>query len=165
MKMNREQEKNMTQAELEALVEKYFDCETTEEEEVELKRALSKCRFYSPIIEEALVAMGFYAIGRKLEAEKSSGKTVSFVLRVVSVAAMLALIITFSVNFMNDEQYKAEGFCVAYVNGLKVDDSDEVLALMKNNLNDVNLATEMESNSMESQLSEIRSIMSIDEIK
>ena len=100
--MNKKQENNMTQAELELLVGKYFDCETTEEEEIVLKRALSECRFR---------------------------------------------------------------YCIAYVNGVEVDDHEEVLALVKSSLNNVGNTTEMEAVSMESQFSTIREIMSVNDDK
>ena len=163
--MNKKQENNMTQAELELLVGKYFDCETTEEEEIVLKRALSECRFRSSIIDEALVAMGFYSIGRERNKENNSSKRISVAWRVASVAAMLVLIVSFALKVMQSDSIDETDYCIAYVNGVEVDDQEEVLALVRSSLNNMGNTTEMEAISMESQFSNIREIMSMNDNK
>lgn len=160
--MRRKLNNYMTQEELEALIEKYFECETTDYEESFLKRVLPECDYKSRVIDEALVTMGFYEVGRNKVKRKAARKVTVLSLRIASVAAMLALIVVFAVNFESGENGLSSCECIAYVNGEEIKDDETVTILMKVNLAEMNSVTEESSSVLESQLVTIRSIMSVE---
>lgn len=160
--MKRKLNNYMTQEELEALIEKYFECETTDYEESLLKRVLPECDYKSQVIDEALVTMGFYEVGRSEVKRKTARKITVLAWRIASVAAMLALIVVFAVNFKSSENGLSSCECIAYVNGEEIKNDEAVTKLMKVNLAEMNSVTEESSSVLESQLVTIRNIMSVE---
>ncbi len=57
--------KAVSKDELEMMIERYFDCELSEEEEILLRNNLAHCKYKSKSIDEALATMGFLAEGAK----------------------------------------------------------------------------------------------------
>ena len=148
----------MSLAELERLVSRYFDCETTEDEERLLKRTLASCDYSSPVIDEARVALGYFLVGRSVSKKKRTGTKMIIPLRTISVAAMFALVVMFGIKFYEADFAETQD-CIAYVNGNVVNDDSEVLALVMGDLAEMNTASVAVEDVMNSQLSAMSSVM------
>lgn len=152
--------KKLSLEELELLIERYFEGETSEEEELRLRVELCDCTYCSRLIDECLVTMGYFSVGKRVEREKRTRGKVKVLRRVASVAAMTAIVLVLGLTLLKpDNDAFGEGDCVAYVNGVEVNDHEEVLALVKSSLNDMSMTTEIEPICMETQFSMIREIM------
>lgn len=153
---------NLSQKELEALIAKYFDCVTSEEEEKMLKKTLANCDYSSPAIDEALVAFGFFAVGKMQAAKHRKVAVLPIARRAVSVAAVVALFVTVGVNLLGSGDMLDADECIAYVNGREVRDQEAVLALVMNDFSEVNKASASVENGIESQLSAIKGVLDIE---
>ena len=149
----------LSQAEIEALIERYFDCLISDAEEKLLKSELAKCQYRSPIIDEALVAIGFFEVGRRrtVKATRNRGNIVA--LRVASVAASVAVIIAIVMNFVPVSGVNEDNYCIAYVNGQEVNDDAVVLELMRSELAGVNEASKATEETITMQLSAFKGII------
>lgn len=159
MNVNRNIEMKLSQKELETLIEKYFDCETSDEEERRLRSELADCRYESPLIDECLVAMGYFSVGKKVLSDRKRHSRVVVVRRAMSVAATVAVIFVSALFLRGSFEGVDNGYCYAYVNGEKISDNDKVLALMQSDLSNLNDVTGDDCNSMMEQLSAIRNVL------
>ena len=79
-----------TQAELERLIECYFDGMTTVEQEADLREALAQCPWQSETINEAKAVMGYFVA----HSQQRRRTTTHFSrLRIAGIAATIALLI------------------------------------------------------------------------
>ncbi len=149
----------MSQAELEQLISKYFDCETSEAEEAALKQALAECGYNSPVIDDARVAMGFFLVGKTVDSGLKRKRASVYLWRAMSIAATVAVLIMVGAGLFRTDDILEDDKCIAYVNGEVVHDQDVVMSLIKHDLNNVNSASSTVENSIENQLSAIRSVL------
>lgn len=148
----------LSEEELTELIERYFDCETSEDEEVQLKCELSVTEYRNPVIEEAMATMGFFAATKPVVSKKKRrGAVIAW--RVASAAAVMALMVTIGVHFMSNSGSIGEDYCLAYVNGMKVSNRAEVMALLQNELDDVSAVSSEESGDLSSRLSAFGVVM------
>ncbi len=136
-----------------ALTERYFDAETTQKEEEELKTFAASTT--DPDFDELRAVMGYLAVGRKqYAASKAYAKqpTTRRIALYTRVAAAIFLLIALPWGY-RQWQYQQENICVAYVNGERLTDDDEVMRLMKETLLAIN--DEEPETIMEKQLSDL----------
>ena len=142
------------QADLEQLIDRYFDGETTVQEEQALREALADCPWSSETIDEARFTMGYFA-AHKQQRRRVATFTNRF--RITAIAASIALLLTVGLTTLWHHQ-QTDDMCIAYVNGKAISNDDAVMALIANDLNSMEDA----SQSMAAQLSSIGEALELD---
>lgn len=120
---------------LASLIEAYFECTATDAQERLLRRALAQCPWTGSDIDEARVAMGFASVGMALEqqARRARHRRVAWravAAAVVAVAVMAGALVHVGPGSKADE-------CIAYVNGQKVTNQEQVMQMVRGNLSTV----------------------------
>ena len=143
------------QTELEHLISRYFDGETTVQEEQMLRKALADCICESETIDEARFTMGYFVAHK----QQQHVPNVTNRFRYTAIAASIALLLAVGIgSFWHYQQPK--DMCVAYVNGKTIDNDDAVMTLISNDLS----AMDDASLSMEAQLSSIGEALELDNL-
>ena len=132
-----------SQAQLEALIEQYFEGMTTLEQEDAMKQCLAHCPWSSQAIDEARMVMGYFAA----HAEQ----------RFIGIAASIAVILAVG-GYVLWHQSQPSDVCIAYVNGKVVEDNDKVMALVASDMSKMDNAT----NAMTNQLSSLGEALELD---
>lgn len=146
--------------ELELLIERYFEGETSEEEELRLREVLGNSTYNSRLIDECLVTMGYFSMGKRVEREKKTRGRVVVLRRVVSVAAMIAIILMLGLTLLKPKNVFNEGDCIAYVNGVKISDKDKVISLIEQDLACMGETVSEERSTIIEHLSGIKGVLS-----
>ena len=130
----------MNTPELHNLIERYFNADTSLDEERLLRRELATGINNSddPVIQEACAVMGLHVIRRKPDA--ISRKTVSPPIWRNVAAVAVAIAVTGSL-LSGVIRQQSTGECVAYVNGQRISDRDAVMKLMFADLNEMEEAS------------------------
>lgn len=142
----------------EALIERYFEAQTTSAEEAALRRFLCSPQGSAPQYDEVRAVMGFLAVGRSLH-ERSAvriARPKPLWHRVAGIAASVIVAVGFSVAGWHVLSADREVY-VAYVDGRKITDRDEVLRLMHVSFDEV--AMDEPQAEMEAQLGDMFSVM------
>lgn len=114
--------------ELLVAIELYFDCRLSDDDEQRLRRAIMLTKLNHPAIDEARAVMG-------LRKPMKRAIVTSRVIRPVNIAASIALLIAGGVGLSQYFSHSSfEGKSIAYINGVKVTDRDEVMRLFNENL-------------------------------
>lgn len=143
-----------TQAQLEALIEQYFEGMTTLEQEDVLRQCLARCPWNSEAIDEAQMVMGYFAAhGAHQPRQEGRGMRQ----RLVGIAATIAVILAVGGYVMWHRQQPGD-VCIAYVNGHIVSADDQVMALVGADLDRLNDAT----GAMTNQLSTLGEALELD---
>ncbi len=142
------------QAELEQLIERYFDGETSIQEEQLLRAALADCPWSSEVIDEARFTMGYF-VAHSHEAERVARK--SNRRKLAGIAASIAIILAAG-GYAFWHQQQSRDVCIAYVNGQVVQDNDKVMALVADDLSKMDNA----ANAMTDQLSSLGEALELD---
>lgn len=116
----------------EALIDRYFEAETTEAEETELYRFLSSTESIDARYDEVRAVMGYLTVGRSLNKKRLARRPTRMIrtLRNVGVAASLVLIIGFASFSWSALMSEGESY-VAYIDGNKITDRAIVSQLMQ----------------------------------
>lgn len=111
-------------------IELYFDCQLTDEEEMELRRQLAHTSLSHPAVEEARAVMGFTTIRYRslanVEVTASRGRLRGIRNMIAGVAASVALMVTAGVAVIQNFASNSSGDCIAYVNGRRITDEEDV---------------------------------------
>lgn len=121
------------------LSERYFEAETTDEEERELRRFAAQTS--DPDFRELQAVMGFTSMGRPQTLKPSNPQTVKLSTtphHLISIAASVIVVLGLSLFFSLNNRQQDTG-CVAWVNGEKVTDPTAVMALMQNTMRDMSI--------------------------
>lgn len=121
-----------TQVELERLIDRYFDGETTVSEEQELKSSLASCPWNSEKIDEARFTMGYF-VAHDQQKRQSFGTNRR---RFMGIAASIAIILGIGGFFLMQQQ-RSDDMCIAYVNGKTINDDEAVMAIVRSDLNNL----------------------------
>lgn len=142
----------------EMLIQRYFEAETTEAEENELRSFLSTSPGLDSRYDEVRAVMGYLVVGRSLNKKKMARRPSRMIrtMRHVGVAASLALMIGFVSFYWSDLISERESY-VAYVDGNKITDRAIVSQLMQESFAGVGIG-EAESDA-EAQLLEMFTII------
>ena len=142
------------QAELEQLIERYFDGLTSIQEEQMLRVTLADCPWSSEVIDEARFSMGYFAAHCQ-ETERVAKKSKRR--KLIGIAASIAIILAAG-GYALWHQQQSVGVCIAYVNGQIVQDDDKVMALVADDLSKMDNA----SKAMTNQLSSLGEALELD---
>lgn len=142
------------QAELERLIERYFDGETSIQEEQMLRATLADCPWCSELIDEARFTMGFFAAHCQ---EKARTARKNHRRQFIGIAASIAVLLTIGGALLWQTQ-RPQDVCIAYVNGKAITSDDAVMALIEKDLNTMDNA----SNSLAAQLSSLGEALELD---
>lgn len=142
------------QNELEQLIERYFDSETSIQEEKMLRGALAHCKWSSEVIDEARFAMGYFA-AHSQESQRATKRNNHHPL--LGIAASIAIIIAAG-GYALWHQQQPSDVCIAYVNGKVVKDNDKVMTLVANDMSKMDNA----ANAMVNQLSSLGEAIELD---
>ena len=120
------------------LSERYFEAETTEEEERELRRFAAQTS--DPDFRDLQAVMGFTSMGRpqNLTTSKPHNLKTSRPQNLISIAASVIVILGLSLFFSLSNRQQDTGY-VAWVNGEKITNPTEVMALMQSTMRDMNI--------------------------
>ena len=143
-----------SQEELEQLILRYFDGETSLDEERLLQDRLADCPWSSETIDEAKFTMGYFVAHQQHSRQRA---TVAHRWRIAAIAATAALLLSVGLGVLWQSQ-QPKGECIAYVNGKVVHNEKEVLNLMQDDLNEIGHA----SQSITEQLSSLGEAIEID---
>ncbi len=142
------------QAELEQLIKRYFDGETSVQEEQLLRVTLADCPWSSEVIDDARFTMGYFAAHCQ-ETERVAKKNNRR--KLIGIAASIAIILAAG-GYALWHQQQSAGVCIAYVNGQIVQDDDKVMALVADDLSKMDNA----SKAMTNQLSSLGEALELD---
>ena len=114
------------------VIGRYFDAQTTDEEESALKKFLVSPEAAGREFDEARAVLGFATVGRRL---CHARRRTALRRRITgySAAASVALVIAFS----GWAVYSSRNQCVAYINGVKCTDEDVVMAEMQRSMQEM----------------------------
>lgn len=134
------------------LIDAYFECTATDAQERLLRHALAQCPWTGADIDEARVAMGFVSVGMELEQRaRRHRRTVAWR---AAAAAVVAVAIAAGA-LIHVELGSRAGECIAYVNGQKVTNQDQVMQMVRGNLSTVGEAHSDMDQSMMMQLASV----------
>ena len=141
------------QAELEQLINRYFDGETNIEEEQILRESLVNCPWQSEVIDEALFTMGYFAAHR--EQQQRTAKK-SYRRQVIGIAASIAITLAIGIPILSHNWSTPQPQCIAYVNGKVImNDQKAIMSLIAQDLNTIEMATREMDNVIASDMSDM----------
>lgn len=136
------------------LIEAYFDCTLSEQEEQQLKQMLATTEEDTADVREAKAVLGVFAMERKLSQ--------AYALRITHFRGYAAAAIAiFAIVFggMKYVEYQEDNACVMYVNGEKISNENIVLAQMMGQMDDIGEAADYNDQTMSSQLNDMASAL------
>ena len=125
------------QAELEQLIEHYFNGETSVQEEQLLRETLAHCAWNSEAIDDARMVVGYFAA--HCQEQQRTSKKISR-RQIIGIAASIALIIGVGI-FTLWHPSVDNSMCVAYVNGKTVNNNEAVMAMIESDLTEMGAAS------------------------
>jgi hypothetical protein len=143
-----------SQAQLEALIERYFEGMTTLEQEDAMRQCLAHCPWSSQAIDDARMVMGYFATHAE---QQHNQVTRGLRQRFIGIAASIAVILAVG-GYVLWHQSQPSDVCIAYVNGMVVEDNDKVMALVANDMSKMDNA----ANAMTNQLSSLGEALELD---
>lgn len=153
----------MTKKERHKLIERYFDADTSAEEERELRNVLLKLSSPDAVEKEALAVMGYASVKPK---RKTHGN-VSFRKRILQYAAVAGGLIVVAAELVTAwkvEMETTQPSCIAYVGGVEITDEAHVMDIVSSQLAEMSdMSAEMNSE-IAGDFNEIRNALKIEEI-
>lgn len=143
-----------SQAQLEALIEQYFEGMTTLEQEDAMRQCLAHCPWSSQAIDEARMVMGYFATHAEQQHNRANRGLRQ---RFIGIAASIAVILAVG-GYVLWHQSQPSDVCIAYVNGKVVEDNDKVMALVASDMSKIDNA----ANAMTNQLSSLGEALELD---
>ena len=141
------------QAELEQLINRYFDGETTVQEEQALRKALADCPWSSEVIDEARFTMGYFAAHR--EQQQRTAKK-SYRRQAIGIAASIAIILAIGIPILHHNWFAPQPQYIAYVNGKVIKDNKQaVMSLIAQDLDNMDMATREMDNAIASDMNDM----------
>lgn len=155
------------------LIDAYFDCTLSEQEEQWLKRMLATTDEDTADVREAKAVLGVFAMERKLSQgtpirnsalTSPSASFPGFAIlhhrkRIVRYAVAAVAVFAIIIGGMKYVEYKEDNTCVMYVNGEKISNENIVLAQMMGQMDDIGEAADHNDQTMLNQLDDIASVL------
>lgn len=113
------------------LLPRYFDAQTSEEEEAALRRFAASPQAGAPEFDELRAVMSLSAYARRRTVRRPARR-----MPVMRYAAAVLLFLMAGGGYLF-HRYNTENVCIAYVNGVKETDTDVVMAQMRRSLRDM----------------------------
>ncbi len=149
----------MTQ-DIHILIEAYFDCTLSEQEEQQLKQMLATTEEDTADVREAKAVLGVFAMERKLsKGARPIQHPTNSRKRIIRYAA--AAIAVFAIVFggIKYAEYQNDNACVMYINGEKISNENIVFAKMLGQMDDISEAADYNDQTMSKQLDDIASVL------
>lgn len=130
---------------IEHLIDLYFESRTDSAEETQLRHLLASTELTSAKIDEARAVMGYFAASRAIEGREKRKNAQTRILprvRLIDIAASVALIAAFALALINLRPGDDSNRCLAYANDIVISDAAEVMGIMDNDLSAMREATE-----------------------
>lgn len=143
------------------LIERYYDCSLSDDEERRLRRTVAETTLSHPAIDEVRALMGFRLPATAAKGENAR-RTKRFPLRpAISIAAAVALLITLGVNFIRPASVAddIEATCIAYVNGACITDEDDIIRLIADDMREFDDSSDEAAESFRSELDDFATIV------
>ncbi|MDE5664602.1 MAG: hypothetical protein K2I31_01530 [Duncaniella sp.] len=158
---------DITLPELLELIERFYDCSLSDEEERQLRVAISSTSFSHPSIDEAKALMGFRrpdAATRKNATPVRQSYTPrrrSNIRMTLSIAAALAILLTLGINLTDSRTQGngSDGKCIAYANGKCITDENDIIRLLTDDLREFDDAVNDSDQSFADELGDIAPII------
>ena len=154
--MNKSQNIN-NQAELEQLIDRYFEGETSLQEEQTLREQLADCPWSSEKIDEARFTMGYFTAHVKQQRSVIAAGTRRLI---TGIAASIALVLAVGGYALWHQHGTTSDMCIAYVNGEEIQNDDMVMEMIANDMNVMDNAAD----GMADQLSSLGEALEIDNL-
>lgn len=120
-------------------IDAFFECQLSEEEELALCKDLLDTSFTHPAVNEALSVMGFRTARRYLDPPLERRKCGQERLprrRFAWIAAAGIVAIVATIAFLYPSSSSTDGSFIAFVNGERITSEEEVLNIMRLNMNE-----------------------------
>lgn len=148
-----------SQAELEKLINRYYDSETSVQEEKALREALADSQWSSDLIDEARFTMGYF-VAHGQEQQRVARK--SHRRQVIGIAASIAIILAIGIPALSHRWFAPQYECIAYVNGKVIKNNQEaVMALIAQDLNNMDMANREMAGAIADDMNDISNATSI----
>ena len=146
------------------LIEAYFDCTLSEQEEQQLKQMLATTEEDTDDVREAKAVLGVFAMERKLSQDAQPITNNEFSIthskrNFVRYAAAAVAVFAIVFGGMKYVEYQEDNACVMYVNGEKISNENVVLAQMMGQMDDIGEAADYNDQTMSSQLDDMASVL------
>ncbi|MBD5355955.1 MAG: hypothetical protein HDR88_02980 [Bacteroides sp.] len=148
----------MNDVELNKLIDRYFNAETTLEEEKILRNMLLSRSCLSNSQKEALAVMGYYAFNTK----KKRIPIRLFSMYAAVIGAIILLVITFFI-YPNDDQV-AEVTCIAYVRGIEIRDKSKIMQLVAEQLSEMSIVSAEMTDEINNNFNDLRNVLNSEEL-
>lgn len=145
------------------LIEQYFDCTLSDDDENRLRDIVAHTRLSHPAIDEARALMGFRqptATSVK-EVVTAHRKVDWYSLSGIAAAVAIVIIVVGAMFFVGNgmRTYGGDNQCIAYVNGEHITDEEDVIRLLTDDLREFNDAVEESNNSLLDDLGDIAPVI------
>lgn len=151
---------NRSITEWKALVERYFEADTSKEEEAELRSFLTLPEATGKEFDEARAVLSFLAVGRELSEKKSATVSLRSHRRIWNIAASLLIGLAIGCSWLVTHQRNNQ--CIAYIHGEKITNSEIVLQQMKLSFQEIQV--DSEKLDVKNQLNEIFDTLTAEEV-
>lgn len=146
------------------LIEAYFDCTLSEQEEQQLKQMLATTEEDTADVREAKAVLGVFAMERKLSQDAQQITNHEFRIThskrsIVRYAAAAVAVFAIVIGGMKYVEYQEDNACVMYVNGEKISNEKIVLAQMVGQMDDISEAADYNDQTMFNQLDDMASVL------
>lgn len=146
------------------LIEAYFDCTLSEQEEEQLKQMLATTEEDTADVREAKAVLGVFAMERKLLQGAQPITNNEFRIThskrsIVRYAAAAVAVFAIVIGGMKYVEYQEDNACVMYVNGEKISNENIVIAQMMGQMDDISEAADNTEQTMSDQLNDISSVL------
>ncbi len=153
----------MTQ-DIHKLIEAYFECTLSEQEEQQLKQMLATTEEDTADVREAKAVLGVFAMERKLSqyAQPNTNHAPRIthsnrsIIRFAAAAVAVFAIVFGGIKYA---EYQEDNACVMYVNGEKISNENIVLAQMTGQMEDISEAADYTDQTMFNQLDDMASVL------
>ncbi len=143
--------------EMERLIDRYFDGDTTLEEERFLRTLLADVSIKGDKVDEARAVLGYMTVVPK---RPRTFRRVSNLRRlaVAATVSAIGIFIGFALFHRSGTAAVAESECIAYVGGQIVNDKDKVMEMMWQDLALIGSASEAMADDIEQQFADMASV-------
>lgn len=140
-----------------ALLERYYECSLSDEDEHRLRGIIATTPLRHPAIDEARAMMGFRRTRRATKGNFAARWKVYG-----AVAAGLAMLVAVGITVQGTYRQGDPGLsCIAYVNGATVTDEDVILGIITDDIREFNDGVAADNESMLDDLDDIAPIIDL----
>lgn len=133
----------LTEQQLNQLIERYFNGDTTVDDEALLRRELAIDRWHTDVADEARFVLGYFSMAKPQVATRRASWA-----RRLAAAACIGVLLAAGIVMLNARR----GQCVAWVGGQPIDDQEQVMNLIAGDLGNMGDASDELQQSMLNQL-------------